>query len=82
LSQDQGLTPPAGGNKSAFPYGLETCPQFALAMYPDIVAQHIDVPQNHDLVCGMSIGYGDPDAPVNQYRTERMAVGEFLTWAE
>lgn len=63
-------------------YGLDTCPQFALAMYPDIVAQHLDVPRNHDLVCGMSVGYGDPDAPVNQYRTERMAVDEFLTWAD
>jgi nitroreductase len=63
-------------------YGLETCPQFALAMYPGIVAQHIDTPQNHDLVCGMAIGYGDPDAPINQYRTERMAVDESLSWAE
>ncbi|WP_372720788.1 nitroreductase [Immundisolibacter sp.] len=63
-------------------YGLETCPQFALAMYPQIVAEHIAAPENHDLVCGMSIGYGDPDAPVNRYRTERMAVQEFLTWAE
>ncbi len=63
-------------------YGLETCPQFALAMYPQIVAEHIAAPEDHDLVCGMSIGYGDPDAPVNRYRTERMAVQEFLTWAE
>ncbi|MGK2940077.1 MAG: nitroreductase [Immundisolibacter sp.] len=63
-------------------HGLETCPQFALAMYPRIVAEHVAAPENHDLVCGMSIGYGDPDAPVNRYRTERMAVQEFLTWAE
>ncbi len=63
-------------------HGLETCPQFALAMYPQFVAEHIAAPENHDLVCGMSIGYGDPDAPVNRYRTERMAVQEFLTWAE
>lgn len=51
-------------------------------MYPDVVARHLDVPQHHDLVCGMSIGYADPDAPVNQYRTERRAVDELLTWAE
>jgi len=62
--------------------GLETCPQFALAMYPDVVAQHVDAPAGHDLVCGLSMGYGDPEAPVNRYRTERMAVDEFLTWAE
>lgn len=63
-------------------FGLETCPQFALAMYPDVVAQHVDAPAGHDLVCGLSMGYGDPEAPVNRYRTERMAVDEFLTWAE
>lgn len=62
--------------------GLETCPQFALAMYPDVVAQHLDAPAGHDLVCGLSMGYGDPEAPVNRYRTERMAVDEFLTWTE
>ena len=63
-------------------FGLETCPQFALAMYPDVVAQHLDAPAGHDLVCGLSMGYGDPEAPVNRYRTERMAVDEFLTWTE
>lgn len=63
-------------------HGLETCPQFALAMYPDIVAEHLGAPENHDLVCGMSIGYADRDAPVNLYRTERMAVDELLTWTE
>lgn len=63
-------------------HGLETCPQFALAMYPDIVAEHLGAPENHDLVCGMSIGYADLDAPVNLYRTERMAVDELLTWTE
>lgn len=62
--------------------GLETCPQFALAMYPDVVARHVDAPAGHDLVCGLSMGYGDPDAPVNRYRTDRMAVDEFLTWAD
>lgn len=63
-------------------FGLETCPQFALAMYPDIVAKHLPAPPQHDLVCGLSMGYGDPAAPVNRYRTERMAVDEFLTWTE
>ena len=63
-------------------FGLETCPQFALAMYPDVVAQHLDAPAGHDLVCGLSMGYGDPDASVNRYRTERMAVDEFLSWAD
>lgn len=59
--------------------GLETCPQFALAMYPDVVEKHFTPPDNHALVSGLSIGYGNPDAAVNSYRTERLSVDEILT---
>ncbi len=59
--------------------GLETCPQFALAMYPDVVERHFTPPENHSLVCGLSLGYGDSDAAVNNYRTERLSVDEILT---
>ena len=59
--------------------GLETCPQFALAMYPDVVEKHFTPPQEHSLVCGLSIGFADPDQSVNNYRTERLAVDEILT---
>ena len=63
-------------------FGLETCPQFALAMYPDLVAENAAVPEGHDLVCGLSMGYAEPDAAINQYRTERMEVSEFCRWFE
>ncbi|MEL0082470.1 MAG: nitroreductase [Gammaproteobacteria bacterium] len=59
--------------------GLESCPQFALAMYPEVVEQHISPPENHSMVCGLSIGYGDSAAAVNNYRTERLTVEEILT---
>jgi nitroreductase len=62
--------------------GLDTCPQFALAMYPDVVARHVPAPEGYDLICGLSVGYADPSAAVNRYRTERMQVAELLTWAE
>ena len=63
-------------------FGLDTVPQFALGMYPHIIEQHAPVPRDHDLVCGLSIGYADKKHPVNQYRTERMEVDEFLTWCD
>lgn len=62
--------------------GLATCPQAALAEYPDIVRAELGLPDSLLLVCGMSLGYPDPDAPVNLYRTEREPVGSFLTWHE
>jgi len=57
--------------------GLATCPQAALAEYPDIVKTQLAYPADSQLVCGMALGYEDAVAAVNQYRTERITVGEF-----
>ncbi|MEM1442781.1 MAG: nitroreductase [Verrucomicrobiota bacterium] len=61
-------------------HGLETCPQAALAEYPDIVRNVLDLPKEKKLVCGVAIGYPDREAPVNNYRTERAPVDEFTQW--
>lgn len=60
--------------------GLATCPEASLAEYPDIVRCQLDVDENAIVVCGMALGYPDPDAPVNQYRTEREPVEGFVRW--
>ncbi|HET8808521.1 MAG TPA: nitroreductase [Methylophaga sp.] len=57
--------------------GLATCPQAALAEYPDIVKTQLDYPADSQLVCGLAIGYEDTAAAVNQYRTDRITVSEF-----
>jgi nitroreductase len=60
--------------------GLATCPQAAIAEYPDIVRSLLQVPVQLALVCGMSLGYADTAAGVNRYRTERAAVDSFTQW--
>jgi len=65
---------------AAMDRGLATCPQAALAEYPDIVRGALALPDSMRLVCGMSLGKADPDAPVNNYRTGRAAVEEFTTF--
>lgn len=57
--------------------GLATCPQAALAEYPEIVKSTLDYPTDIQLVCGLALGYEDTDAPVNQYRTERVEIDTF-----
>ena len=61
-------------------HGLDTCPQAALAEYPDIVRGILNFPNTHALVCGMALGYADHAHPVNNYRTERAPVSAFTTW--
>lgn len=61
-------------------FGLETCPQAAMAEYPDIVREILDLPDSLKVVCGIAMGYPDRDDPVNRYRTEREEVDSFTRW--
>ena len=65
---------------AAIGHGLATCPQASIAEYPDIVRKLVNVPDSRALVCGMSLGYPDTQAPVNNYRTAREPVNIFTTW--
>ena len=67
---------------AALGHGLATCPQASLAEYPDIVRRLLNVPDLRALVCGMSLGYPDTAAPVNNYRTARESVANFTAWHE
>jgi nitroreductase len=41
--------------------GIGSCVQVSLAGYPDIVRNQLSVPAELKLLCGMSIGYADPE---------------------
>jgi len=62
--------------------GLATCPQGALAEYPEIVKRELDYPLDSLLIGGIALGYEDKDAPINSYRTDRIAVDEFTRFFE
>jgi len=62
---------------AALEEGLATCPQAALAEYPNLVRKTLGYPDNVLMVCGMALGYEDPEAPINQYRTPREDVTTF-----
>lgn len=57
--------------------GLATCPQAALADYPDIVKNALGYPTDSLLLCGMAVGYEDVQDKVNSYRTPRESVSGF-----
>ncbi|MGI9523127.1 MAG: nitroreductase [Hyphomicrobiaceae bacterium] len=63
-------------------FGLETCPQAAFCNYYDVVTEHLGVPDEQMLVCGMSIGYPKRNASVNTFRTARLDVSEFVTFID
>jgi nitroreductase len=58
--------------------GLDTCPQAAFTPYHKLILAHLGVPDSQMLVCGMSLGFADPDAVANTLVTERAALSEFV----
>ncbi len=58
-------------------HGLHTCVQAAFCEYHPIVKQQLDIPDTQMIVCGMSLGYADPDAPENQLELPRIPASEF-----
>ena len=61
--------------------GLDTCPQAAFADFHAIIRRELGIPDNQVIICGMALGYPDPDAPENRLVTERAAPSEFATFA-
>ena len=57
--------------------GLDTCPQVSFARYHKILRPHLDIPDEHVVVCAMSVGYADTSAPENDFVTEREPVEGF-----
>jgi nitroreductase len=58
--------------------GLATCAIGALASYPNLIRQHLALDATSHIVCGMALGYADPDAPVNQTQTTRCALDDYF----
>jgi nitroreductase len=58
--------------------GLATCAIGAMASYPSLIRQHLGLEDGSIIVCGMALGYADPDAPVNQTRTERCSLDTYF----
>jgi nitroreductase len=58
--------------------GLSTCAIGSLASYPSLIRQHLGLDTDTKVVCGMALGYADPDAPVNQTRTTRCELDEYF----
>ena len=57
--------------------GLDTCPQAAWNHLHALVLNILDAAQFEELVCGMALGYADPEQIVNHFITLRLSVEDF-----
>ena len=60
--------------------GLETCPQAAWNHLHALVLNILGAAQFEELVCGMTMGYADPEQIVNRFITPRVPVEDFAVF--
>jgi nitroreductase len=62
--------------------GLDTCPQAAFTQFHSIIEAHLALSEGEMVVCGMALGYADPDKIENSLITEREPVSCFARFLE
>ncbi len=60
--------------------GLHSCPQAAFAKYHRVLRRHLDIPDDEVVVCGMSLGHADLEAPENSLVTEREPLANYTVF--
>ncbi len=60
--------------------GIATIPQAAIAAYAPQVRDHLGIAEDRLILCAISFGYADADAPVNQFRTTRADPADIIDW--
>jgi nitroreductase len=54
--------------------GLGTCVQVAIAGYPEIIYEQLNIPEQFTILCGLAVGYPDPEFPANKIRVGRQPI--------
>ncbi|WP_204081522.1 nitroreductase [Mycobacterium riyadhense] len=62
--------------------GLGTCVQVSIAGYPDIVRKQLGIAAGMTILCGLAIGYPDPDFPANSLRVGRDSMDKHVVFLD
>jgi len=61
-------------------FGLPSCAQGVLTLYPDVVKKHLGIGSNRVILNGISVGHENNDAPVNASLTTRVSLTDAVTF--
>jgi nitroreductase len=62
--------------------GLGTCVEVSIAGYPEIVRAQLGIPAELSILCGVAIGYPDPDFPANELHVGREPLRENIVFLD
>lgn len=60
--------------------GLSTCPIGLITAFDEDIKEELNISEEKQVVIGVAVGYGDPDAPVNGGRSERVPLQDVVKW--
>src|SRR6516164_4710118 len=62
--------------------GLGTCIEVSVARYPQIVRVQLAVPAELLIICGLAVGYPDPDFPAYRLHVSREPIGKNVVFLD
>ena len=62
--------------------GLHTCAEASIASYPDVVRRELGLTEDWIVICGMAVGYADPDDVINTFQPPRIEVDDYATFLD
>ena len=65
---------------AAHSFGIGSCLQAMVAIYPDAVREFLGIPKTKQLILGISIGYPNLEARINSYQSTRVSPDDFVQW--
>jgi nitroreductase len=62
--------------------GIGSCVQVSIAGYPEVIREQLGIAEDMRILCGVSIGYPDPDFPANSLDVPRSPLDANFTFLE
>ena len=62
--------------------GLGTCVDVCITGYPDVIHEELGIPPELSIICGLAVGYTDPDFAANRLHIGRDPVGKEVVFLE
>ena len=60
--------------------GIASVPQAAIAAYAPLLRTQLGIGEDRLILCAISLGFEDRDAPANGFRTSRAKVADIIRW--
>lgn len=62
--------------------GLASCPIGLIRSYEGEVKDHLNIAESKSLIVSVALGKADPESPMNEFRSSRIELKEFVRWVD